>query len=94
VKTLVVNGRVSTRSFARYRLIRPLLRRVLAGVGSFCMQSDESARRIMELGAEPARVTVTGSLKFDAAALTATTSPQGRPRDRVLRYFRVSTTAW
>jgi len=90
VKTLVVNGRVSTRSFARYRLIRPLLRRVLAGVGSFCMQSDESARRIMELGAEPARVTVTGSLKFDAAALTATTSPQGRPRDRVLRYFRVS----
>ena len=34
VKTLVVNGRVSTRSFARYRLIRPLLRRVLAGIGS------------------------------------------------------------
>jgi 3-deoxy-D-manno-octulosonic-acid transferase len=31
---------------------------------------------------------VTGSLKFDAAALTAT--PQGRPRDRVLRYFRVA----
>jgi 3-deoxy-D-manno-octulosonic-acid transferase len=90
VKTLVVNGRVSTRSFARYRLIRPLLRRVLDGIGSFCMQSDESARRIMELGADPARVTITGSLKFDAAALTAATSPQGRPRDRVLRFFRVA----
>jgi 3-deoxy-D-manno-octulosonic-acid transferase len=89
VKTLVVNGRVSTRSFARYRLIRPLLRHVLDGIGSFCMQSDESARRIKALGADPARVAITGSLKFDAAALTATASPQGRPRDRVLRYFRV-----
>jgi 3-deoxy-D-manno-octulosonic-acid transferase len=89
VKTLVVNGRVSSRSFARYRLIRPLLRRVLEGVGAFCMQSDESARRIIELGADPARVTVTGSLKFDAAALTGATTPQGRPRERVLRYFRV-----
>ena len=88
VKTAIVNGRVSTRSFGRYRLLRPLLGRVLADVDAFCMQSDESARRVIAMGADPSRVTVTGSLKFDAARLPA--SPvQGRPRERVLRYFRV-----
>jgi 3-deoxy-D-manno-octulosonic-acid transferase len=37
------------------------------------------------LGADPARVVVTGSLKFDAAALPAAAT---RGRDRVLRFFR------
>jgi 3-deoxy-D-manno-octulosonic-acid transferase len=86
VKTAVVNGRISRRSYPRYRLVRPFFRRVLAPIDRFCMQSDESARRIIELGADPARVSVTGSLKFDAAALPTLS----RGRDRVLRFFRVS----
>ncbi len=69
VKIAVVNGRISKRSYPRYRLARPFFRRVLALVDRFCMQSDESARRIIDIGADPARVNVTGSLKFDAAAL-------------------------
>jgi 3-deoxy-D-manno-octulosonic-acid transferase len=89
VKTLVINGRISSRSYPRYRLVRPFFRRVLADVDRFCMQSEESARRLIDLGADPARVTVTGSLKFDSLELAA---PAGhlRPRDRVLRFFRVS----
>src|SRR5439155_10107270 len=35
----------------------------------FCVQSEESARRFVELGADPAHVTVTGSLKFDSLEL-------------------------
>ena len=89
VKTVIVNGRISTRSFPRYRLIRPLLRRVLADVDAFCMQSEEGARRIVAMGADGARVTVTGSLKFDAARLPSV-AVQGRPRDRVLRFFRLA----
>jgi 3-deoxy-D-manno-octulosonic-acid transferase len=85
VKTLVVNGRISARSFPRYRLARPIFRRVLADIDRFCMQSEESAGRIIAMGADPARVTVTGSLKFDAAALPL----EARGRDRVLRFFRV-----
>jgi 3-deoxy-D-manno-octulosonic-acid transferase len=89
VRTVVVNGRISPRSFPRYRLVRPFFRRVLADVDRFCMQSEESARRLVELGADPARVTVTGSLKFDS--LKAPAAPvQGRPRERVLRFFRIS----
>ena len=66
VKTVMINGRISSRSYPRYRLVRPFFRRVLADVDRFCMQSEESARRLIDLGADPARVIVTGSLKFDS----------------------------
>jgi 3-deoxy-D-manno-octulosonic-acid transferase len=87
VKTMLVNGRISSRSYSRYRLVRPFFRRVLADVDRFCMQSDESARRIVDLGADPARVTVTGSLKFDS--LESPAAAAGRGEGRVLRYFRI-----
>jgi 3-deoxy-D-manno-octulosonic-acid transferase len=53
------------------------------------MQSDESARRLIDLGADPSRVTVTGSLKFDSLELPTATS-HSKPRERVLRFFRIS----
>ena len=81
VRMVVINGRISSRSYPRYRLIRPFFRRVLADVDRFCMQSEESARRLVELGADPARVTVTGSLKFDSLEAPATV-PGHRGRAR------------
>jgi 3-deoxy-D-manno-octulosonic-acid transferase len=89
VRTVLINGRISSRSYPRYRLIRPFFRRVLADVDRFCMQSDESARRIVELGADQPKVTVTGSLKFDSLEMPAVVS-HGKPRERVLRFFRLS----
>jgi 3-deoxy-D-manno-octulosonic-acid transferase len=65
-----VNGRISDRSFGRYRFWRFFLRRALASVDLFLMQSEEDARRIRELGAPPARVDVGGNLKFDLPAPT------------------------
>jgi 3-deoxy-D-manno-octulosonic-acid transferase len=62
---------------------------VLADVDRFCMQSDESARRIVALGADPSRVNVTGSLKFESLDWPAAGS-HARSRDRVLRFFRVA----
>jgi len=88
IKTVMVNGRISSRSYPRYKLIRPFFRRVLADVDRFCMQSDESARRVIDLGADPAKVTVTGSLKFDSLQIP-TPVAHGKPRERVLRYFRL-----
>jgi 3-deoxy-D-manno-octulosonic-acid transferase len=89
VRTVVINGRISSRSYPRYRLVRPFFRRVLADVDRFCMESEESARRLVDLGGEQSRVTVTGSLKFDSLELPAAT-PHGKPRERVLRFFRVA----
>jgi 3-deoxy-D-manno-octulosonic-acid transferase len=92
VRTVLVNGRISSRSYPRYRLARPFLRRVLAHVDRFCMQSEESARRIIDMGAEPDRVVVTGSLKFDSLERpgAANATPADRGRQRVLRYFRIT----
>ena len=89
VATMLVNGRISKRSFARYALVRRFFRRVLDDVERFCMQSEEAARRIVALGADPARVVVTGSLKFDSLDWPGV-GPHGQSRDRVLRYFRLS----
>ncbi len=86
IPTVLVNGRISYRSFPRYRLIRPLFRHVLADIDRFCVQGGEAARRLEQLGADPARITVTGSLKFDALDVIPT---PGRGRERVLRFFRM-----
>ncbi len=88
VKTMLVNGRISSRSYPRYRLARPFFRRVLRHVDRFCMQSEESARRIIDIGAERQRVVVTGSLKFDSLEIPGA-APADRGRNRVLRYFRL-----
>jgi 3-deoxy-D-manno-octulosonic-acid transferase len=87
VKSAIVNGRLSQRSYPRYRVARAFMRVVLDNVDSFCVQSEESARRFIDLGANPGRVTVTGSLKFDSLDLAP--AVQSRTRDRVLRYFRL-----
>ena len=87
IKTALVNGRISHRSFPRYRLVRPFIRRVLSDIDRLCVQGEETARRLRQLGANPAHVTVTGSLKFDS--LDPSTAP-GRGRERVLRFFRIS----
>jgi 3-deoxy-D-manno-octulosonic-acid transferase len=87
VKTLMVNGRISSRSYPRYRLARGFFKTVLDNVDRFCMQSEESARRIIDIGADPARVTVTGSLKFES--LEAPAAAAGRGPSRVVRFFRV-----
>ena len=62
----LVNGRISEKSFGRYRLVRFFIRRVLADLTLAVMQTEEDAARIRELGVEPGRVRVAGNVKFDA----------------------------
>jgi 3-deoxy-D-manno-octulosonic-acid transferase len=64
---MVANGRLSDRSFRRYRRVRRLLRPVLDDVTVFAMQTEEDARRILALGAPPERVVVTGNVKHEPA---------------------------
>ncbi len=66
VPAMIANGRISDRSFRRYRLARLFMRRLLDAITVFAMQSAEDARRIISLGAPPERVVVTGNLKTDA----------------------------
>jgi len=65
IPVALVNGRISSRSFARYRRIRGFLSRSLARIAFFAMQSREDADRIEALGAPPERVHDLGNLKYD-----------------------------
>ena len=65
IPLVLVNGRISDRSFPRYRFFRPLLRPILQCFSAFCMQSQLDAERIVQLGAPSSQVENTGNLKFD-----------------------------
>lgn len=88
VRTVLVNGRLSVRSHRRYRLAQPFFRRVLADVDLLLVQGETSGQHFIALGADPSRVVVTGSLKFDSLDWAAAGSV-GRGDDGVLRYFRM-----
>jgi len=64
-RTLLVNARVSDRSFPGYRMGRPFMRRVLQNINRICTQTATDAERFKALGAAPERVIVAGNLKFD-----------------------------
>jgi 3-deoxy-D-manno-octulosonic-acid transferase len=80
VPVMIANGRLSDRSYPRYRAVRRLLGTVLGDVRVFAMQSDEDARRVIELGAPRERVFVTGNLKHEAPAADAETADTWRRR--------------
>lgn len=64
-RLVMVNGRLSDRSYPRYRLLLFALRRTLARFDLLCVQSEQFQRRFVELGAAASKTVVTGSLKFD-----------------------------
>ncbi len=64
-KIVVVNARISDRSWPRYRRFRGLLREVLGNVDLFLAQTSEDAARLEAIGAGAERVRVVGNLKFD-----------------------------
>ena len=67
VPAVLVNGRLSSRSFRRQDLpvLRSFYRSVLQSLASCLMQSKRDAERIVALGAAPSRVHITGNIKFD-----------------------------
>lgn len=67
IPVILVNGRISDRSFKRYLQFSWLFRHFLANFSAFCMQTGEDARRIIAIGAPPSRVNCTGNLKYDIA---------------------------
>lgn len=65
IPVALVNGRISERSFRGYRRIRPLMRAILKRIPVLAVQSETYARRLEDLGGDPNRIHVTGSIKFD-----------------------------
>jgi len=81
VPLLLVNGRISDRSFPRYLAAKKLLAPLLGQFTRFCMQSRMDALRIIRLGASSDRVVVTGNMKFDLPSPDFSTEALERMRE-------------
>ncbi len=68
-RVAVINGRLSEHSFAGYRRIRPLAAALLRQIDLLAVQDAAYAERFLALGADPRSLFVTGSMKYDGAAI-------------------------
>jgi 3-deoxy-D-manno-octulosonic-acid transferase len=75
IPAMLLNGRVSERSYGRYGRLRFLFSRVLGCFTSIAAQTEEDARRFLSIGACPGSVAVTGNMKFDVALPPQDLSP-------------------
>ncbi len=66
---MVINGRLSSRSFRGYRRVRGVLRRTFASLQLAAVQDEAYASRFIEMGVAEPRCVVTGSMKWDAAKI-------------------------
>ncbi len=70
VPVVVVNGRISDKSYSGYKRIRPFAKTIFQKITLILAQTDEYARRFRGIGAVAEHVVVTGSLKYDTAQIT------------------------
>jgi 3-deoxy-D-manno-octulosonic-acid transferase len=65
IPTMLINGRMSARSARGYGRLQPLTRRTLNSLDRILVQSEDDRARYEALGADPARMEVLGSVKYD-----------------------------
>ncbi len=84
----LVNGRISDKSFNRYKLTRWLWRRLLAKFSAILAQTEQDKLRLIEMGAPEQLVNVTGTVKLDIESLEV---PDARRR-RIAEQFGLDPT--
>ena len=80
VPVMVINGRLSRRSWSTYRRFRSLLKPVFTRLRHVAAQTEEYAERFRGLGVPAERVSVTGNIKYDGVS-----SRRDQPATQTLR---------
>ena len=70
VPVIIVNGRISDKSFSGYKKIKPFAKKIFGRVSLILAQTDQYAQRFKKIGVPDEKVIVTGSLKYDTAQIT------------------------
>jgi 3-deoxy-D-manno-octulosonic-acid transferase len=71
IQTLMVNGRLSPRSYKKYRLTKCFWQRTLTGLCAAGMIAEVDASRLKNIGMAEDRIQVLGNAKYDALAAMA-----------------------
>lgn len=83
IPAVLVNGRISAKSFRTYRHLTPFLAPVLSCFHLLLMKDQVDVDRIVKMGASPSRVRLTGNMKYDVSA-KAITADQRNALDTAL----------
>ncbi len=65
IPLLLVNGRISDRSFKRYQTFDWFFKESLTRFSALCMQTETDSERIIDIGAPKERTLTCGNLKYD-----------------------------
>jgi 3-deoxy-D-manno-octulosonic-acid transferase len=69
IPVILANGRLTTSSFRRYKLIKPIAAAMFGRLARVCAQDNTYAERFAALGVSPSRILVTGTMKYDSAQI-------------------------
>ena len=75
IPVLLANGRITQKSFDRYRSFSFVFKWIAANVSFFSMRTKKDADRIISLGVASKKVRVNGNIKFDLLASSEDISP-------------------
>jgi 3-deoxy-D-manno-octulosonic-acid transferase len=67
IPAMLISGRMSERSFFRYRRLGGITRRMLGRLAAIGARTPSDAELFLALGADPSRTSVIGDLKIDGA---------------------------
>lgn len=65
IPVILVNGRLSEKSFKGYRKLKFFFNHLLKKLSLLCVQEDSYKERFINIGAEDRKIYVTGNMKFD-----------------------------
>jgi len=85
IKALMVNGRVSPRSYRKYRLTSFFWKRILYNLNAAGMIAEIDAVRLKNIGMDSTKIKVLGNAKYDALAALAAPALQ----EEIARRFNV-----
>lgn len=81
IPLMMVNARLSERSLRGYLPVKALARLAMQAVTRVAAQSNADAARLARIGADPARIQVTGNLKYDLTLPDGIAEQAGRWRE-------------
>jgi 3-deoxy-D-manno-octulosonic-acid transferase len=93
VPVVLLNGRISDRSFPRYLKLKRFLPGILSHIRALGMQSELDAERIVAMGADPKKVFITGNLKYDSC-VSAPPKPEAIEKLRGILKLSQEASVW
>lgn len=83
ISLVLVNGRISERSFGRYKKIRGLMTRLLGCYARLFVRTESDRDRLAFFGVSPEKMVVAGDMKFDAPLMIQSAGRLSEIRSRL-----------